>query len=673
MRVRAHFAAIFLILAFCLPVHGQHQRLGLRAEAPFTLEGKGDSHFTEAYCLDKHLTITEKPVTYSHVVSEGVSADVQVGNRTMSLQRAITEGFILAMGSAESKAEFEGQGGTGIQMRFVNNTDQAVTITIHEAIAFGEQKESLIEHNSPALQVLNKPQDRYSPLFDQLTVWDKLEGERQLQMLGYYPSLAVNPKNTRAATQKFQKAKGLPVSGSLDEPTIKVLTQEEDKLIARFAKVGFNLTPLNLSRLEDPLKRYQEATGESSTGVMSPELEKRLRADELLLAEIQGLTLKTTGPDASLVGKNFPHVLTFFRDKKTTNILVGPTEKPEMWVFADDEVKRFKAGSDSVSEFSGMSTAASTSRVSHATPILVTEIYRAADSVPIWLGGKKVEISQEELKDFVEGDGKPPKMDELIIGLTTAAKTRPRVLVERSPLQQGRTSKQTIESAGFAQVDSMQFLTALQKKYGEIVDFYLAGELELGLVNVRNVPKFEKGSQMTVLVDRKRIGDFDIVDNIREQLKDADIHVVEARKGRPRETNVVLFAGHNSIELRKLLERMASDGQFKNAFLALAKCGQGDDAAFVSHLIHVSGARAVLFYDREINAQAVEDVLLRFSQNLMDHGVPNGQFQELWRRSVDEALNSESTTGEHRKNVELLKNAMIQVSEEFVKAPGMAG
>jgi hypothetical protein len=191
--------------------------------------------------------------------------------------------------------------------------------------------------------------------------------------------------------------------------------------------------------------------------------------------------------------------------------------------------------------------------------------------------------------------------------------------------------------------------------------------------NIESLPKFERGSQMTVFVDGKRIGDFGMIDNIRSQLKGASIKVVEAKKAKPSGSNVVLLAGRDTSDFRDDLLRLGAQGKSRDAFLALAKCGKNNDPAFVSRLIKISGARAVLFYDREINSQAVEDVLLNFSQLLMSQGVPNSDFRRLWQRSIDAVVKSQAADGEYKRQVLLLKGAIIQVSKNWTALADFAG
>jgi len=67
----------------------------------------------------------------------------------------------------------------------------------------------------------------------------------------------------------------------------------------------------------------------------------------------------------------------------------------------------------------------------------------------------------------------------------------------------------------------------------------------------------------------------------------------------------------------------------------------------------------VIFYNQEINAQAVQDVLLKFSELLVDKGAPNSNYHDLWRKSVDEIINAKPDLVEE---VNKLRSIIIQTS-----------
>jgi hypothetical protein len=111
--------------------------------------------------------------------------------------------------------------------------------------------------------------------------------------------------------------------------------------------------------------------------------------------------------------------------------------------------------------------------------------------------------------------------------------------------------------------------------------------------------------------------------------------------------------------------KLGADGAFKDKIVALAVCGEGGEMAFNTHLIREAGAKAVLFYDRMINAQAVESVLLEFTQLLMREGVPDGQFRSLWQRSIAQVLKHANDA----EAIEVRKLSMVLFQVAKVEAP----
>jgi hypothetical protein len=176
------------------------------------------------------------------------------------------------------------------------------------------------------------------------------------------------------------------------------------------------------------------------------------------------------------------------------------------------------------------------------------------------------------------------------------------------------------------------------------------------------MPKFEKGSQMAVFVDKRRIGSYGEITHVRNALKGAEIRLVKAGNAKTGESPIILFAGQRNENFQALVKQLAAERRFENSLVAFAVCGEGCEVSFNSGIIRESGARAILFYDQRIHPDAVESVLLKFSELLIKEGVPDSKFQQLWRKSVEEVLKNCTPPRCNREDVEKLRDAILQLS-----------
>jgi hypothetical protein len=122
--------------------------------------------------------------------------------------------------------------------------------------------------------------------------------------------------------------------------------------------------------------------------------------------------------------------------------------------------------------------------------------------------------------------------------------------------------------------------------------------------------------------------------------------------------------GNNDANMRATVMDLARQGSFKDGILALAKCGRPDDTEFNSSLIRAANARAVIFYDEQIQPQAVKQVLVALIDRLRNDGVRHGDWMSLFRMSVDDAASN--SRGVLRDQILKLKHAHIQTSRVWV-------
>jgi hypothetical protein len=672
--MRRSFAVLFslsLLTLFTAQTFAQ-QRLGLLPDR-FTLRGKGQTYEAEAFCLDRHLIQRTTPVSYEKILAGQTAARVRVGGAPpISLQEAINQGIVSVTGRGVPNSErFDSH----LSLTFVSNDPRPISIELVEPVAFGLKKSSWI--NPDALTPLRQPRTAYASKLRQDMIWRADTHPRRLQVLGYYQGdpHEVSLPELRAATRAFQRAQGIPETGTFDPTTRLALDRAEEKLRADFARLGVSERPrtdTSVQDVTDVIRRYERYLGrkeEEETGLLGEALRARMAADEAVLRQVSDAATLGRAPGADLAAPGvLPDVLTFERYRDGGNVIVRGSDGPELWsYFGGKVVGRFK-GRRAIQEFDDFSLKGAVVNSSPGTYMLQTGVYRPDAKIRVAFGpGPLLEVTPVELSQFMDGRASIPAFDERVATLTGGGgQTRPRVLISRSALNQGRGGDvgggpSPLDGSGFEQIDPLRLALACERRYGDRVDIVIANDFNLGLVNLRQLPTINRGSQIRVYADRTHFKDYGTVATLRADLRDAGIEVVQAREAAAGQPGVIIITAQKNAQSRAYLEQLASERRFENSVLALASCGSGcDEIAFNSTLIRKSGARAVIFYDQNIHPEAVKLTLLKFCELMSQRGVPDGNFQQLLRQSVDELLKDPRTPmpGEVRK----LRDAYVQVS-----------
>lgn len=664
---------ILFSLSFLTLVTAQtfaQQRLGLMPDR-FTLRGDGQSHEVEAFCLDRHLVQRVKPVTYGKVVAGRTAARVKVGDEpAITLQEAIDRGIVTVKGRAAPNSErFASQ----LSMTFVSNDPRPVTIELAEPVAFGLRQGWL---NPNALAPLRQPRAAYASKRRQDLVWQADTYPRRLQVLGYYEGHPheINLPRLRAAARAFQRANGLPETGEFDPGTKLALDRAEEKLKADFARIGVSVRPnpdTTVQDVTDVIRGYENYLGrreEEETGVLGADLRARMAADEALLNQVKAAATLGRAPSADLASPNvLPDVMTFQLYRSGAHVITKGPRGPELWSYFNDKVLGRFTGLRAIREFDHLSLLGAAANSTEGMYVLQAGVYSPGGKIRVAFGpGPLLEFTPAEFSQFLDGAVAIPALDERMAKLTAGGAARPRVLISRSALNQGRGGDAgggppPLDGTGFEQIDPRRLKLAWERRYGERFDIAIANDINLGLVNVAHPPAVTAGSQIRVYADKTRFRDYGTIATLKADLRDAGIEVVQAREAAPGQPGVVIITAQKNAESRAYLEQLAAERRFEGSILALASCGSGcDEFGFNSRLIRKSGARGVLFYDQNIHPEAVKQTLLKFCELLSTRGAPDGSFQRLLRQSVDELLKNPSTRmpGEVRK----LRDAYIQVS-----------
>lgn len=274
-----------IIFLFAVSAQAQHQRLGIAPQPTINLNGQNASLEVEAFCLDRH-KIVDGTYNYNNVLASNSKATVKVGNRKLSLQRAIDENLI-RVESLLSRTKF----GSGIGLRFVSLTDAPVTIQIQDSLALGENPGAY--SNATVLATLKKaranPANESRNIQDQL--WEADVDRMRLEALGY------------TSVEEFQRAYSLPAKG-LDAVTKYKLREAEAALIARFDAVDLRVarSDTNVQSVSDNIRKFQEETGvKNPTGVYSPDVRARFESYEEAFPVTKELKEYNTDIESSLV------------------------------------------------------------------------------------------------------------------------------------------------------------------------------------------------------------------------------------------------------------------------------------------------------------------------------------------------------------------------------------
>ncbi len=686
---RLSFSLFFLLVLHlaAFQVLAQLQRLAIPPQS-FSLTKKGASHDAKAYCLDRHLIISE-PTEFRAVLAGNTNA-VSVGDLpSMTLREAIVQNFIIVKGA----------GIDGTQLKFISKTDEPITINFTQTVAMGEQS------FSPVNPILLKSVRESQSLLDFRTVqdeiWSKGIDESRLEALGFYgPGNVVRNKiTTENAVKAFQIKYGLsPVNGILDPDTIAALARIEQQEIQAFERLGFRSVRFdtNVRSLSDNVRALEEFLGltsekEPTTGKFTDNLRTALNqfARDYKTHINQALFVDDPNflqPNESAL-KLAPNVTTFqkgyfvtrdlYYSRKsnpllTTGVLLETPKGHEFWQIDNRGFVKRSIGEKAFSDFDDFSRFIVSVKFDENTLTAYSGIYKSNEKVSLQLGKTKIELSPSDMEKFVAGKLKHPEIDAAIEKLPAGKTAKPKLMVFRSPFSQGRGANvrngdSLLKRFGYNQHDPLKLALAFNLHYGKKVEVFIVSDRELGFYNIKEYEKnkLEKGSQIGLYVDDNFKYSTRIVGQIRADLeaKDVEMKVLKVDDDPTAETNIFILAGHEDEEYQKLLLRLADEKRFKNSIIALAVCGGGNcQAEFISQLIRRSGAKAVIFYNQEINAQAVQDVLLKFSE-LLKGGVPNGSYHDLWRKSVDEVEEKEKKEkSDLVEEVNKLRSIIIQTS-----------
>lgn len=663
----------------------QRQRLVIPPRS-FSLPKNGDSYDAKAYCLDRHLIISE-PSDFTEVLA-GDEKVVTVGNRPpMTLKQAIDQKLITVKGAGvRNRRSYSRIDGT--QLKFINTSpdNEPITINFSRAVAMGEKGSSPV--NPLWLTPIKESQSLADFRRVQDEVWRAGIDESRLEALGFYGSGTIvrNSSSTRNAVQAFQKKLNLSrQDGILDEPTRLALIRAEQQEIAAFERQGFRVarTDTSVPSVVDNIRAFERFTGLPSSGKLTDALRVKLDKFAIEYGPFVRQALRVDDSDAlpsepSIMRDN-PNVITFQRgafvtaengEESLTAVLFKTNNGVELFLIENGGFTEKETGEKAIVAFDNISRFFARIKIDSKTLAVRSGIYKPGEKVSLQLGSKTVSLSESDMEKFISGESNNAEIESTLGTLLTDNAVKPTLIIFRSPFEQGRGGGGAgngglLAQFGYKQYDPLKLFLAFKRN--NKFNVLLASDMDRALSNLGREPKLIAGSQIGLYVDDELKYSTRIIDPIKRDLERAEIKVLKAGDNPDSQTRIFLFAGHRDEPFQQLVLRLADEGRFRDGIIALAVCGSGNcDAQFNSLLISRSGAKAVIFYNQEIKAQVVQDVILKFSELLMKEGAPNGNYQELWQRSVDEV--ERTATPNERNEVKKLRDIIIQISAVRLKS-----
>lgn len=692
---RLHLSLLFLLVLHLTAseVSAQVQRLAIPPQS-FSLTRDGASYDAKAYCLDRHLLISE-PTDFRAVLAGDVKA-VRVGNRLLTLKEAIDQNLITVKGAGVSnRPDYSKIDGT--QLKFISKTNEPITINFTRTVAMGEQGSSPV--NPALLTPVRKSQSLADFRKVQDEVWWSGVEESRLEALGFFGSGGVvrNPFNTRNAVQAFQRKFNLrQQNGVLDDATRVELERVERREITIFERNGFPAarSDTDVPSVADNIRAFEEFIGRPPTGKLTDEL--RVELDKFvigygpLLRQAKLVNATAALPSDPSVMKDNPDVITFQKAsyyftgeparQNLTALMLRTTKGIEFWRMVNGGLQSRATGEEAIVEFDKTSRFIAGVSIDSKTLTVRSGIYKSGGKVSLQLGPKVIQLSQPDMEKFLSGELKHPEIDAALGRLIADDAARPRVIVYRSAFTQGRggagNGGSLLTQLDYKQHDPHQLALAFDhydERYGDKFDVVVASDNERGIANLKAWPKHSAGSEIGIVIDDQFKQSTRIIDRRMEKvLEDKGIKILKVDGDPAAQTRIFLFAGHRDEAFQQLVFRLADEGWFRGGVIALAVCGGGScNAQFNSLLISRSGARGVISYNQPIKAQAVQDVILKFTESLVKFGAPNANYQQLWRRAVD-AVVDEATPNE-RNEVRKLRDIIIQVSTVRRKSSSSSG
>ena len=654
VQTSIRFRAGAAIFALCFTAHAEHQRLALRPSS-VSLAPKGKA-IQEAFCLDQQLYAATEMAQYQNILTPDAKAVVRFsGGRAVPLGEAVARGLIRVEGGS-------GNGGrkyaTGIGVQFSNLTSEAATIELRDPVAFGEHPGGL-EVSLDRLRRAGESEKHQGDL------WADGKTVRYLRMLDYLDDAGYTDDKLRAAVARYQTQRKLAATSVLDATTARALENDIGKAAKQLESVGFGVDEDKPSPdLSQPINDYQRHLGMTTNGRLDARTRAQLRRDAATLVDIQGV-LKSADPASYLTARRMTNVVAMQKDSLLAYALTkGSDGGAEFWTVDGTDVLERSRGTAALHAWDNRSSDLASEFTTDDTLVLHFGSYTKKGGGLVTIGDAMVPFNPEgrSFGTFFE----QPEVKKAFASFASESTGKPRLLVYRDgSFRQGiagQGGKESLfESAGWLRVDPQEIVAAAQRALGGSYQVGLANDLEAGAKNAANMPKLRSGAQLKVMVDSRERGDFKVIDNVALELGDAHIEIVEADQQPSGVPRVFLFAEHNSAGYRARVLEQARSGRFRGGVIATAVCGLGGEADFNGELIRVSGARAVIYYPMEIEAPAIEKVMIKLADRLQQNGAEDGDFLRIWNASVTAAL-GEATSQEMRNSIEKLRTALMQFS-----------
>lgn len=208
--------------------------------------------------------------------------------------------------------------------------------------------------------------------------------------------------------------------------------------------------------------------------------------------------------------------------------------------------------------------------------------------------------------------------------------------------------------------------------------FYLDDKIKQAKENIKKLESEEllvvnSGKDIAVYSGREmfKVYDYKLADRIKDELKEVNIPLVKNAR-QIEHANILIIPGHKDNAFNKYLYELAKNKVLKDKVVVLLSCGQGkmgdlflqEELSFNSRIIETGDAIGILFYSEKIKAPAVEEVLVRMTEELKKGKIWN--IEDLLYQCADK-LKGEETDLDWKNEYEILKRTIKQASSALEK------
>lgn len=453
------------------------QRIGVPS-SQFNLSSN-ESGSVGGFCFDEFLIAPRRVTKFQNVVGGNKDAEVRLADgSTITLQEAINRGDVAVRAHQ-------------LKLTFTNKTDAPMEINLKHPVVFWDRPGGGV--NPMAMKVLESPNEDYD--WRQKMVWKYTTSERMLATFGYYDGSVFNIDRDRfrKATEQFQKAHDLEVTGELDAPTMARLSGESTRLQERLAKLGF-LDFDRRSIRNDPaaqVRSFQAYLGQPRNGQWSESLDRQLGQSENLIKQVVALRSDPRPVDEALKATDlYPNVVTYLNGPKGIVALVEAPNGVELWSQRGSQYF-FEGRNEKAAAKLDDAAAHLAVRASKGENLVIYPRATREKQGAMMVGNRETKFNASGVRGYLEAGDIPTDLAAAVSPFATGGssvtgnRSAKNVVVYRGPLSQGRladpkASAELRAKLGLEPIDGAKLANAFDRTYGDKMAIFVSDDLRAG-------------------------------------------------------------------------------------------------------------------------------------------------------------------------------------------------